>query len=187
MKAPLRRTLLGAVTLAGLATAMLAATTPARAAEEWTLDPRQNAAMPRTTRAELYRVLDTYLAALKVRDPQRVQWAPRVRNTENNVPLMAGDGLWGTITALGSYDLRFADPLTGQVAYFGTVTETTEESAYTLRLKVVAIGARSPTCRFSTSTSAFTRGSRKRSPAAWPCSSRVPAASTRWRAASSRP
>src|SRR5690606_26559058 len=77
-----------------------------------------------------------YLAALKERNPQRVQWAPRVRNTENTVPLMVGDGLWGTITALGSYDLRFADPLTGQVGFFGTVTETTDTSAYTLRLKV---------------------------------------------------
>ena len=106
------------------------------AAEEWSPDPRVNAAPSRVTRAELYRVLDTYLAALKVRDPQRVQWAPRVRNTENNVPLMVGDGLWGTITALGGYDLRFADPVTGEVGFFGTVTETTETSAYTLRLKV---------------------------------------------------
>ncbi len=50
--------------------------------------------------------------------------------------MMVGDGLWGTITALGSYDLRFADPLTGQVGFFGTVTETTDTSAFTLRLKV---------------------------------------------------
>jgi hypothetical protein len=136
MKAPLRRALAGAVILAGLAAATLATSPATRAAEEWTLDPRENAAIPKATRAELYRVLDTYLAALKVRDPLRVPWAARVRNTENNVPLMTGDGLWGTITALGGYDLRFADPLTGQVGYFGTVTETTEESAYTLRLKV---------------------------------------------------
>ncbi len=105
-------------------------------ANETLPDARQNAALPTATRAELYRVLDSYLAALKVRDPQRVKWAPRVRNTENNVALMVGDGLWGTITALGSYDLRFADTLTGQVGFFGTVTETTDTSAFTLRLKV---------------------------------------------------
>ncbi len=50
---------------------------------------------------------------------------------------MLGDGLWGTITQLGSYDLRFADTVTGQVGYFGTVTETDETSAFALRLKVL--------------------------------------------------
>src|SRR5690606_5606049 len=100
MKAPFRRALLGALVLTGLATAAIAP-----AAEEWTRDPRQNAALPRATRADLYKALDSYLAALKARDPQRVKWAARVRNTENNVAIMVGDGLWGTITALGSYDL----------------------------------------------------------------------------------
>jgi hypothetical protein len=103
---------------------------------QWRPDPRVNAAPVSVTRAELYKVLDSYLAALKVRDPLRVKWAPQVRNTENNVALMVGDGLWGTITALGGYDLRFADPLTGQVGYFGTVTETEETAAFTVRLKV---------------------------------------------------
>ncbi len=99
-------------------------------------DARQNAALPSATRAELYKALDSYLAALKARDPQKVKWAPHVRNTENNVAMMVGDGLWGTLTQLGSYDLRFADTLTGEVGYFGTVTETTDTSAFTLRLKV---------------------------------------------------
>jgi hypothetical protein len=131
MRAPLRPALLGALIILGLGAA---STGPA--AEEWTRDARDNAAPPATTRAELYRVLDSYLAGLKERNPQRVRWARQVRNTENTVPLMVGDGLWGTITALGDYDLRFADTLTGQVGYFGTVTETTDTSAYTLRLKV---------------------------------------------------
>jgi hypothetical protein len=99
-------------------------------------DARRNAAPPAQSRAELYRVLDQYLSALKAHDPAKVDWAPRVRSTENNVALMVGDGLWATISALGSYDLRFADPLTGQVGYFGTVTETEETAAFSLRLKV---------------------------------------------------
>jgi hypothetical protein len=122
---------------AGLAAAL--ALVPALAASpeaQWRPDPRVNAAPVTVTRADLYKVLDSYLAALKVRDPSRVKWAPRVRNTENNVALRVGDGLWGTITALGSYDLRFADPLTGQVGYFGTVTETEETAGFTVRLKV---------------------------------------------------
>jgi hypothetical protein len=105
--------------------------------ESWNPEPRQQATYPSATRADLYRSLDAYLAALKVRDPARVPWAKSVRNTENNVALMVGDGLWGTVTALGSYDLRFADVKTGQVAFFGTVTETDETSGFTVRLKVV--------------------------------------------------
>jgi hypothetical protein len=120
------------ILLGGLASS---ASTLTRAAE-WEADARSNAALPTASRADLYKALDSYLAALKVRDPQRVKWAPRVRNTENNVALMVGDGLWGTITALGGYDLRFADTLTGQVGYFGTVTETTDTSGFTVRLKV---------------------------------------------------
>jgi len=100
------------------------------------MNPDTNAAPSRLDRAKLYAALDGYLAALRVRDPSRVEWADRVRNTENNVALMLGDGLWGTIDSIGSYQLRFADPATGQVGYFGTVHEPLEESAFTLRLKV---------------------------------------------------
>lgn len=103
---------------------------------DWSPDPRVNAAPVATSRAQLYKVLDGYIAALKARDPSRVKWAERVRNTENNVALMVGDGLWATITGLGPYDLRFADPVTGQVALFTTVTETSETSGTTIRLKV---------------------------------------------------
>lgn len=96
----------------------------------------KNALPSSSTRVELYAVLDAYLGALRARDFSRCRWAPCVRNTENNVELILGDGLWGTITALGGYDLRFADVDTGQVGYFGLVTETFETSAYTVRLKV---------------------------------------------------
>jgi len=87
-------------------------------------------------RACLYHFLDIYLEALVARDPGRLPLADNSRFTENNVELEIGDGLWGTLTALGGYDLRFADLLTGEVGYFGTVTETVEISAFTLRLKV---------------------------------------------------
>jgi len=81
-------------------------------------------------------VLDAYLAALTARNAARVDWAAGARTSENNVMLPIGEGLWGTITAIGSYQLRFADPQSGEVGYFGTVTETHEESGFTLRLKV---------------------------------------------------
>jgi hypothetical protein len=86
------------------------------------------------TRSQLYAALDRYLAALVVRDPARLEWASDALVTENNVALEAGDGLWGTITALGPYDLRFADEQTGQVALFTTVTETRDTSGACIRL-----------------------------------------------------
>ena len=86
-------------------------------------------------RAGLYELLDAYLRALGSRDAKSVRWIDSPRTSENNVMLEVGDGLWGTIEALGKYQLRFADPATGQVGYFGTVHEPLEESAYTVRLK----------------------------------------------------
>ena len=122
------------------ATALLCAALPAAAANDealWLPDARQNAVLPATNRAELYKVLDSYIAALRSHDPLKVKWAPRVRNTENNVALMVGDGLWNTVAAIGPYDLRMADPVTSQVALFTTVTEGDDTSAMALRLKVV--------------------------------------------------
>jgi hypothetical protein len=85
----------------------------------------------------LYGVLDTYLAALQARDVQKVQWAEQARYSENSVELAPGDGMWGTVTALDSYEMRFADVKAGQVAIFGVVEETTTRSPYATRLKVV--------------------------------------------------
>lgn len=87
-------------------------------------------------RACLYGVLDAYLGALKARDPARAPFARRAVTSENNVVLEAGDGLWGTITGLGSYELRFADPQSGQVGYYGVVQETDTASPFVVRLKV---------------------------------------------------
>lgn len=92
-------------------------------------------------RAALYAVLDAFMEAIVSRDPGRLQWARDVRFTENNVALLIGDGLWGTATGRGNYDLRFADVKTGQVGLFTTVIETAEESAVTVRLGVTPSGA----------------------------------------------
>jgi hypothetical protein len=85
----------------------------------------------------LYQVLDNYLAALKAKDASRVRWAAQVRNSENNVMLRPGDGLWGTIGSLDAYEMRFADPQTGHVAVFGVVEEAGTKAPYAARLKVV--------------------------------------------------
>ena len=71
----------------------------------------------------LYGFVDAYLDALAAKDPSRVPWAKRVQFTENNVSLQIGDGLWGTISGRTAYDLRVADPSSGEVAFFGVVEE----------------------------------------------------------------
>jgi len=89
-------------------------------------------------RAALYQMLDRYLDALEAQDPGQVEWAPGAVHVENNVVLEPGDGLWGTISALHEYDLRFADPENGEVGFFGAVTETRDTSPLGLRLKIIA-------------------------------------------------
>lgn len=100
----------------------------------------KNAAPSPHTRESLYAILDGYLEALRNRNPRAVAWAAEVRNTENNVEIDVGDGLWGTITGLDDYQLRFADPAAGEVGFFGAVGETTETSAFTVRLKADRAG-----------------------------------------------
>ncbi len=64
---------------------------------------------PACDRACLYGFMDRYLDALVHKDPAKLPWAPHARFTENNVELSIGDGLWGTVTGLGDYKLKFAD------------------------------------------------------------------------------
>jgi hypothetical protein len=86
------------------------------------------------TRQELYAALDRYCEALLARDHTRLAWTRDSLVTENNVALEPGDGLWGTITGLGPYDLRFADMETSQIALFTTVTETRDISGACIRI-----------------------------------------------------
>lgn len=88
------------------------------------------------TRDGLYAALDRYCEALLARDHTRLTWTPDALVTENNVALEPGDGLWGTITGLGPYDLRFADAETGQVGLFTAVTETRDTSGACIRIAV---------------------------------------------------
>ena len=90
----------------------------------------------RCERSCLYDVLDRYLDALRARDAGKVPWAPTARVTENNVALKPGDGLWATVTGLGRYQLRFADPVTGAIGFHGVVEESGARSPFAVRLSV---------------------------------------------------
>lgn len=100
--------------------------------------PAASAPGPTCPRQCLYKLLDDYLDALKIQNPARVPEAIGARYTENNVVLDIGDGLWRTVSGLGTYDLRFADPDNGTVGFYGTVDESDASSPFALRLRVVA-------------------------------------------------
>lgn len=88
-------------------------------------------------RADLLGAIDLFLDALRARDPLRLPLAREVIFTENNVQLMLGDGLWNTIGAVDrGYDLRAADPQTGQACWFGVIEEADEAAAAALRLRL---------------------------------------------------
>jgi hypothetical protein len=79
-----------------------------------------------------------YFDALVQRNPSAAPLADHVAFSENNVALLLGDGLWGTITGRGppSTELYFADPQEGQVGFFGIVDEHGVPGYLAVRLKV---------------------------------------------------
>jgi hypothetical protein len=88
-------------------------------------------------RSCLYDFAERYLDALADQDPSRLPWAKGVRFSENNVMLEVGDGLWGTISRRGTYQLKFADARAGQVGVFTVVYERANPAILALRMKIV--------------------------------------------------
>ena len=82
--------------------------------------------------------VDKYLDALVAHDPARLPLSKAARFTEDGQTLTLGDGLWGTIEAREDYSLYAADPRSGQVAAFVTVTESGRHQILGVRLKVTA-------------------------------------------------
>ncbi len=92
----------------------------------------------RCARECLESIARKYLDALVQRNPAAAPLADHVMFSENNVMLLLGDGLWGTITGRGApaTELFFADPQTGQVGFFGIVDEHGVPGYLAARLKV---------------------------------------------------
>jgi hypothetical protein len=74
-------------------------------------------------RACLENFVDQYMDALIAHDPRKLPMTPRVKNTEDGVQLVPGDGFWRTALAKGSYRLFVGDTDAGQVAFIGTMRE----------------------------------------------------------------
>lgn len=79
---------------------------------------------------------DRYMEALVKQDPSGLPWASTVRFTENNVPMMIGEGLWGSVRNKSDTALRVADPETGNVTWFGLIYDHDAPAYYGMRLKV---------------------------------------------------
>lgn len=87
-------------------------------------------------RACLTGFMDAYLRSLSANSPRSAPFAEDVRFTENGQVLALGDGLWGTVHALGNYRNDFVDPGSGQIASFVTLEEGEGQSTLTARLRV---------------------------------------------------
>ncbi|HEU4619757.1 MAG TPA: hypothetical protein VFV10_17090 [Gammaproteobacteria bacterium] len=91
---------------------------------------------PACDRACLEDLAGRYMAALVAHEPGKLPWAERVRFTENEVPLMIGDGAWGTVTKISSSPYVAADPVEGNVLWFGVVEEHGQPAYFAVRLGI---------------------------------------------------
>ena len=96
----------------------------------------RNAKAKRCDRKCLVGAADRYMAALVTQKPATVSWAPRVRFTENSVPMMIGDGLWGSARKKTATPLYVTDPAAGTVVWYGLVEEHDAPAYLSVRLKV---------------------------------------------------
>lgn len=87
-------------------------------------------------RACLESLVDDYLAALDAKDAARLPVTRNVRFTENGQDLKLGEGLWVTVTGIGTYKFYMADPKTRQIGFFGSIREAGDPQMFFLRLKV---------------------------------------------------
>ena len=99
-------------------------------------DVAQSAAAKACDYACLTGFIDQYLSALVAHDPSRLDLAAHVKFTENTMSMKLGDALWGTISAMGTYKVYFADPQAGQVGFEGTIRENGTPAILVIRLKV---------------------------------------------------
>ncbi len=87
-------------------------------------------------RACLKSYIDKVLDGMIAHNPNQLMLAKDVRYTENGVELGLGDGMWGTLSDRGKYNLYVSDPETGQAGFYGTVSENGGMNYIALRVKV---------------------------------------------------
>jgi hypothetical protein len=80
--------------------------------------------------------LNVYLDAVAAHNPAAGDLWVGFRQTENSVVIPEGQGVWASVTGLGSVQRRYLDPVQSQAGYYGTVMMGQEEAVVALRLKV---------------------------------------------------
>src|SRR5687768_17277499 len=91
------------------------------------LGPTAAAAQPATCdRACMSEMVDRFLGAVLAKDPTRAPLAIGFRQTQNSVLTPPGSGAWQTVSAIGQVQRRYFDPVSGNAAFFGVVTDRGE-------------------------------------------------------------
>jgi hypothetical protein len=80
--------------------------------------------------------LDTYLNAVAAHKPESANLWVGFRQTENAIVIPEGQGVWKSVTALGSIQRRYLDPVQSMAGYYGTVMMGNEEAVVAIRVKV---------------------------------------------------
>jgi hypothetical protein len=88
-------------------------------------------------RACLTDIATRYMDALVAKDWRKLPWAKSVRYSENSVPMMFGDAIWGSVSSHARDATIVADPVSGNVAWLGRVDEHGQPAFYAMRIKVV--------------------------------------------------
>jgi hypothetical protein len=86
----------------------------------------------------LYQFVDRYFEAMLSRCWCNLAVGPDAKYTENELPVKLGEGMWKTFSGRGTYRVYLADPASGEVGYYGTITEDNGllEGVIALRMKV---------------------------------------------------
>lgn len=87
-------------------------------------------------RACLQGFVDQYLNVLLAHAPGRLPVTRDVRFTENGQPLELGDGLWRTMSGMGTYRMVVADVAAGHVAFLGSIREAGMPAMLALHLAI---------------------------------------------------
>jgi hypothetical protein len=87
-------------------------------------------------RACLDGMLSRFLDAVVARDPARAPLAIGFRQTQNSVLTPAGAGVWQTLDAIGPSPRRYVDPVTGNAAFFGVVSDGGQPAVASVRVRV---------------------------------------------------
>jgi hypothetical protein len=87
-------------------------------------------------KACLVDLADRYMNAMTTQNPSSLPWADTVRFTENGVGMQIGEGAWGSTRSFAPGALRVADEASGNVTWYGVVSDHDLPGYFGLRLKV---------------------------------------------------